>query len=98
MADLPVLVEDVSLDNESIDDQHSLPSTSSTESYDDELKAIYDDHDSGTRWINQFIATPPLPWEVNINKAETTGGFDKSSHPAGSTIDMSRLSVTSQSL
>ena len=45
MADLPILVENVWSDDESED---SCTSTSSRESYDDKLKALYDDHDSGT--------------------------------------------------
>ena len=40
MADLPFLVEDVSSDEESDDDQCSYQSTSSAGSYDDELKAL----------------------------------------------------------
>ena len=90
MADLPSFVEEISSDNDSLDDQASYFSTSSTELYDDELKAIYDDHDSGTRWINQFIATPPSASEVQIKNAEALKDIDKSQYPVGSTIDMSR--------
>ena len=86
--DLPILVEDVSSDDESLDDIISLES--SVGSYDDELKAIYDDHDSVTRWINQLIATPPWTLDQNINNISTLDSFDKSSFPAGSTVDMSR--------
>ena len=49
MADLSILVKDVSSDEESDDDQCSYHSTSSAGSYDDELKALYDDRDSSTR-------------------------------------------------
>ena len=91
MDDLPVLVEDVSSDDESVGDQYSYFSTSSTASHDEELKAIYDDHhDTGTRWINQFITTPPWTSEVNIRNAEAISNIDKSQYPSGSTIDMSR--------
>ena len=45
MADLPVLVEDVSLDEESFDNQQFFASISSAESYDDKLKTINDEHD-----------------------------------------------------
>ena len=47
-AGLPILVEDVSSDEESDNDQCSYHSTSSAGSYDDELKALYDDRDSST--------------------------------------------------
>ena len=45
MTNPPVRVEDVSLDEDSIDDLMSLASESSAGSYDDGLKAIYDDHE-----------------------------------------------------
>ena len=83
MADLLVLVEDISSDKESDNDQYSYLSTSSTESYNDKLKALYDDHDSGTRWINQSIAAPPWTSEVNIRNAEALNDIDKSQYPAG---------------
>ena len=92
MANLPVLVEDVLSANESVDDQYSFFSTSSIESYDEKLKAIYNDHDSGTQWINQFNATPPWSLEVNIRKLEAIDNIDKSQYLAGSTIDMTRPS------
>ena len=85
MNDLPMLVDYVSSDDASVDDSRD----SSTGSYDEELKSIYDDHESGTRWINQFIATPPWTADHNIHSMDALDDFDKSSFPAGSTIDMS---------
>ena len=89
-----MLVEDVSSNEESEDDQCSYLWTSSTESYDDELKALYDDRESGTRWINQFTATPLSLWtpDATIRNVDAFDDFDKSQYPPGSTIDMSRPS------
>ena len=48
MDDMPILVEDVSSDDESLCDEESVTSNSSAESFDEETKALYDDHDSST--------------------------------------------------
>ena len=67
----------------------SLASESSAGSYNEKLKAIYDDHTSGTSWINQFIATPPWTSHLTTNNTNAIDDLEKSSFPAGSTVDMS---------
>ena len=69
----------------------SLASNSSMESFGDELKALYDDHDYGTRWVNQFTATPQWIPHPNINITKVLNDFDKSSYPAGSDVDIAHL-------
>ena len=90
MDDMPILVEDVLVDEESLCDEESAASNSSAESFDEEMKALYDDHDSGARLFNQFTATPPWTSHPTINTTEVLNDFDKSSYPSGSVVDMSR--------
>ena len=61
MADLPILVEDVSSDEESDDDQCSYQSTSSAGSYDDELKAFMTTATPAHDGLINFVQPPMDP-------------------------------------
>ena len=54
-----IAVENVSLDEDSLDGLMSLASESSAGSHDDELKAILDDHESGTRGLTNSLQLNP---------------------------------------
>ena len=72
---MPILVEDVSSEDESLCDEESVASNSSAESFDEEMKATYDDHDSGAQWVNQSTATPPWTSHPTINTTEVLNDF-----------------------
>ena len=77
MADLLVLVEDVSSDNKLLCDIQPFCFRVFCRVIYDKLKALYDDHcESSIQRINQFIATPPRTSHPAINTANVIDDLD----------------------